>query len=116
MAAKVTKKRKIIIGRKEYEMPEKMSTLAYMNYMDVRDSIMQTEEKKGLYTKDQFIQMMDVICEMYGNQFTKEDLLDEESGLTPEEIIMEFAMMEVSTAERVNKKVVKFKENFTDGK
>lgn len=116
MAAANTKKRMIIVGGKEYTMPQKMSTMAYMNYLEVRDEIMDTEKKQALYTKKQFVDMMDCICEMYGNQFTKDDLLDAERGLTPEEIIMEFAMMDVTVAQKVDNKVVKFKENFTDGK
>ena len=43
MAAAKTKKRSIIIGNKEYTMPQKMSTMAYLRYLEVRDSIMDTE-------------------------------------------------------------------------
>lgn len=93
-------------------MPQKMTTLAYMHYIKLRDEIMQTEESRRLYTYDQFIEMMDVIVELYGTQFTREDLI---SGMQPEDIIMEFAMMDVSVAQKVDVKVEKFKENFTDG-
>ena len=96
----------------EYTMPQKMTTLAYMHYIKLRDEIMQTEESRRLYTYDQFIEMMDVIVELYGTQFTREDLI---SGMQPEDIIMEFAMMDVSVAQKVDVKVEKFKENFTDG-
>lgn len=116
MAAAKTKKRSIIIGGKMYEMPQKMSTMAYMNYLEVRDGVMETEKEQKLYSKKQFLDMMDVIIEMYGNQFTKEDMLDTETGLSPDEIIMEFALMDVSVSEKVDKKVEKFKENFTSGK
>ena len=37
MAAAKTKKRSIIIGNKEYTMPQKMSTMAYLRYLEVRD-------------------------------------------------------------------------------
>ena len=50
MAAAKTKKRSIIIGNKEYTMPQKMSTMAYLRYLEVRDSIMDTEAKQALYT------------------------------------------------------------------
>lgn len=116
MAAAATKKRSIIIGGKEYQMPQKMSTMAYLHYLEVRDEVMDTEAKQKLYTRKQFIDMMDVIVEMYGNQFTQDDMLDVENGMTPEAIIMEFALMDVSVGERVDKRVEKFKENFTDGK
>ena len=50
MAAAKTKKRSIIIGNKEYTMPQKMSTMAYLRYLEVRDSIMDTEAKQALYS------------------------------------------------------------------
>lgn len=112
MAANTPKKRTIIINGTEYTMPQKMTTLEYMHYIKLRDEIMQTEESRRLYTYDQFIEMMDVIVELYGTQFTREDLI---SGMQPEDIIMEFAMMDVSVAQKVDVKVEKFKENFTDG-
>lgn len=42
-------KRKLIINGKEYEMP-KMDVDTYMEYLEVRDDIMGTEKKSGLYT------------------------------------------------------------------
>jgi hypothetical protein len=116
MATNTTKKRSIIIGGKEYTMPQKMSTMAYLHYLEVRDAVMDTEAKQALYTRQQFIDMMDVIVELYGNQFTQEDMLDAENGLTPDEIVMEFAPMDVAVGEKVDKRVEKFKENFTNGK
>ena len=100
MAAAKTKKRSIIIGNKEYTMPQKMSTMAYLRYLEVRDSIMDTEAKRALYTRQQFMDMMDVIVEMYGNQFTTDDMLDAETGMTPDSIVMEFALMDVSVGDR----------------
>lgn len=109
-------KRQITVGGKTYEMPEKMSTMAYLHYLEVRDAVMDTEATQRLYTRQQFIDMMDVIIEMYGNRFTKEDMLDAESGMTPEEIITEFALMDVSVGQNVDRKVEDFKGNFTAGK
>ena len=103
MAAAKTKKRSIIIGNKEYTMPQKMSTMAYLRYLEVRDSIMDTEAKQALYTRQQFMDMMDVIVEMYGNQFTTDDMLDAETGMTPDSIVMEFALMDVSVVKRLIK-------------
>lgn len=113
MAAAKAKKRSIIIGGKEYTMPQKMNTLTYMKYIKLRDEIMQTEERQQLYTYDQFIEMMNVIVELYGNQFTAEEMAED---LSPEDIIMEFALMDVSVGSKVDEKVEKFKENFTSGK
>ena len=113
MAAAKTKKRSIIIGNKEYTMPQKMSTMAYLRYLEVRDSIMDTEAKQALYTRQQFMDMMDVIVEMYGNQFTTDDMLDAETGMTPDSIVMEFALMDVSVGEKVDKRTEDFAKNFT---
>lgn len=111
-ATNTVKKRKIIIGGKEYQMPQKMTTLAYMRYIKLRDEIMETEKQQRLYNYNQFVEMMDVTVEMYGDQFTRDELISE---LSPEDIIMEFAMMDVSVAANVDTKVEKFKENFTSG-
>ena len=110
MAAAKTKKRSIIIGNKEYTMPQKMSTMAYLRYLEVRDSIMDTEAKQALYTRQQFMDMM------YGNQFTTDDMLDAETGMTPDSIVMEFALMDVSVGEKVDKRTEDFAKNFTNGK
>ncbi len=111
-AGNMTKKRTIIIGGTEYKMPEKMSTVAYMQYIKLRDEITETERNGNMYTYNQFVEMMDVIVEMYGGQFTREEMIE---SLPPEDIIMEFAMMDISMAKNVDRKVEKFKENFTSG-
>ena len=85
-------------------------------YLEVRDSIMDTEAKRALYTRQQFMDMMDVIVEMYGNQFTTDDMLDAETGMTPDSIVMEFALMDVSVGEKVDKRTEDFAKNFTNGK
>ena len=100
-----TKKRSIIIGKKEYLMPQKMSTMTYLHYLEVRDAVMDTEDKKALYTRQQFLDIMDVIIEMYGNQFTRDDMLDAETGLAPDAIIMEFATMDITVSQRTDKRI-----------
>ena len=109
------KARKITIGGKEYEMP-KIPPMKYMDYLDVRDSVMDTEGKRGLYTRKQFENMVDSIVDLYGNQFTAEELLDAENGLSVGEIIMEFAAIDVSVGAQVNDQMEDFTANFTDGK
>ena len=74
-------KRKLIINGKEYEMP-KMDVDTYMEYLEVRDDIMGTEKKSGLYTAEQFRKMLDCICMVYGNQFTVDELKDKDTGLS----------------------------------
>lgn len=111
----MAKKKTIIINHKEYVMP-KASVDAYMHYLEVRDEIMNTEKKNGLYTFQQFKNMMECICEMYGNQFTVDELKDSETGLDVAGIVMEFAAIEVGIGENVNEKAEKFQKNFTNGK
>lgn len=107
-------KRKIIINRREYTMP-KTDVDTYMHYLEVRDSIMNTEKGKGLYTRQQFVDMMECICEMYGNQFTMDELKDGETGLSVGGIVMEFAALDAGVADEVDAKIKNMKENFTDG-
>lgn len=107
-------KKKIIINNREYTMP-KADVDTYMHYLEVRDGIMSTEKKSGLYTRQQFADMMDCICEMYGNQFTVEELKDRETGLGVSGIVMEFASIEIGIGEEVNARVENMKANFTNG-
>lgn len=116
MAKKEAKeKKRIVIGNKEYAMP-KMDVDSYMHYLEVRDGIMETENKSGLYTRKQFSDMMECICEVYGNQFTVEELKDRDTGLSVGGIVMEFASIDVAIADEVNAKVRNMQENFTNGK
>lgn len=116
MAKKAAKeKKKLIINHKEYTMP-KADVDAYMHYLEVRDGIMDTENKSGLYTRKQFSDMMECICEMYGNQFTVDELKDKETGLSVGGIVMEFAAIDASIADEVNAKVETIQGNFTNGK
>ena len=73
-------KRTITIGGTEYAMP-KVAPDVYMDYLEARESIFTSEEKHKMYTKAQFVQMMETICALYGNQFTVEQLKDAETGL-----------------------------------
>lgn len=105
----------IVLNQKKYIMP-KMDIEAYMNYLEIRDDIMGTEKKTGLYTKKQFERMLDCICDLYGNQFSPEELKAKESGISVAEIILEFASIETTLGAEVNKKVEKLQENFTNGR
>lgn len=107
-------KREIIVKGKKYVMP-KMSIAAYLKYIEVRDSVMSTEEKNGLYTSEQFTQMLESICNVYGNQFTVADLLDDNSGLSVTDVIMEFASIEMEVGKEVERRTDKLTANFTSG-
>ncbi len=114
MKAKIDAKRTITVGGREYEMP-KVSPDAYMEYLEAREEIFTSEEKRKMYTKSQFIKMMETICALYGNQFTVEQLTDVETGLSVSEIIMEFAMIEAVVGGEVDRKIEKLKANFYEG-
>lgn len=107
-------KREIIVKGKKYVMP-KMSIATYLKYIEVRDSVMSTEEKKGLYTSEQFTQMLESICNVYGNQFAVADLLDDNSGLSVTDVIMEFAAVEMEVGKEVERRTDKLTANFTNG-
>ena len=107
-------KREIIVKGKKYVMP-KMSIATYLKYIEVRDSVMSTEEKNGLYTSEQFTQMLESICSVYGNQFTVADLLDDNSGLSVTDAIMEFASVEMEVGKEVERRTDKMTANFTSG-
>nr|DAF92316.1 MAG TPA: hypothetical protein [Myoviridae sp. ctBvM24] len=106
-------KKELIINKKKYELP-KMDVDTYMEYLRVRESIMGTGN--GMYTVQQFQDMMDCICLVYGNQFTVEELKDRETGLSVSEIIMEFVAIEGAVGKEVDGKIDKFRENFLNGK
>ena len=115
MNANVETKRTITIGGQTYKMP-KVAPDSYMEYLETREEIFTSEEQRKMYTKAQFIKMMETICALYGNQFTVEQLKDVETGLSVSEIIMEFAMIEAVVGGEVDRKVEKLKANFPEGK
>lgn len=106
--------RSLTIGGKVYVQP-KATIDAYLHYLEVRDSIMDTEEKKGRYTAGQFREMMTCIVEMYGEQFTVEELMDAKTGLSVGEIIVEFAAIDIGVGQNVNENVEQMQENFMSG-
>lgn len=101
----------LTIGGKNYELP-KVSTEAYLNYLDVREPIVEKEENGRLYTRKDFYAMADALVELYGNQFTREQLLAAD-GLTPGEVIVKFSAVESVLVDQVDKSVAELKETFT---
>ena len=58
--------------------------------------------------------MADQLVKLYGNQFTRAELLGAE-GLKPGEVIVQFSMIETVLLNQVNDSIMDMKENFTAG-
>ena len=109
------KKKTIEIGGKTYEMP-KIAPDAYMDYIELREDILDTENKNRMFTKAQFVAMIEMIVKLYGGQFTAEELKDPNTGLSVGEIITEFVSVEIAVGGEVDASVGKLRANFTSGK
>ncbi len=104
-------KASITIKGQTYQLPQ-VSTEQYLEYCDVREPI--ADESHQLYTRKDFYAMADQLVKLYGNQFTRTDLLGP-GGLTPGEVIVQFTMIETTLMQQVNTSVEEVKENFTNG-
>lgn len=103
-------KHEIVINKKEYMMP-KISVDDYMDYLDASETI---NGNTGAGYKREHIQLMcEWIVKLYGNQFTIEELKDIETGLSADEIITEFMMVDMDIAGRIQEKMDKIQKNFT---
>ncbi len=99
----------LTVGGKTYELP-KVSTDQYLKYLDVREPI----AKKELYSRADFYAMADSLVELYGNQFTRDELLGED-GVTPGEVIVQFSVIESVLMKQVDTSITALKENFQNG-
>ena len=99
----------ITIGGKTYELPT-VTTEQYLDYCDAREPI----AERQMYTRKDFYTMADQLVKLYGNQFTREELLGAD-GLKPGEVIVHFSMIETVLLNQVNDSVAEMKENFTAG-
>lgn len=104
-------KRKIIINKREYEMP-KMSIDTYMEYLEISE----TMQGSNRYSRQDIEAMVLFVCEAYGNQFTPEELKDINTGLDAAGIILEFQFIDMNVAEELSKRMEKFQKNFQTGK
>lgn len=102
---------KITVAGETYDLP-KITTAQYLEYCDVREPI--ASDGHQLYTRKDFYAMADQLVKLYGNKFTREELLGEE-GLTPGEVIVQFSMIETVLMSQVNDSITVMKENFTPG-
>lgn len=108
------KKRALTVNGKEYIMP-KMDIDTYMDYLDIKDSMTNADASTG-YTRQQFEDMVNFVCNAYGNQFTMDELKNRDTGLYASDIIMEFMLIDLNVGQEVSAKVDKLQKNFTSGK
>jgi hypothetical protein len=103
--------KKIIINKKEYTMG-KMSIDLYMEYLDLSEKI--DEHKR--YTRQDIEAMTLFVCKAYGEQFTVEELKNEETGIDAAGIILEFQFIDMSVGDELTKRMEKIQKNFSNGK
>lgn len=99
-------KKKITIDHKEYEM-QKMSIAEYMEYLNIVEEI----DTHTRYTGKDIENMCETVCKVYGNQFTKEELMNPETGLEPADLILEFQMIDMGVAQRLTEKMETIQKN-----
>lgn len=101
----------ITIKGQIYQLPP-VSTEQYLEYCDVREPI--ADDNHQLYTRKDFYAMADQLVKLYGNQFTRAELLGP-GGLTPGDVIVQFTMIEMTLMKQVDVSIAELKENFTNG-
>lgn len=99
----------IRIGQRRYLLPA-ISTEQHLQYCDVRDAM----TEKTTYGRKDFYAMADCLVELYGNAFTRQELLGPE-GPGAGGIIVAFTMIEANLMNQVNASVEEIRENFTAG-
>lgn len=101
---------RITINHKEYTMP-KVSADDYMDYLDASETI--NGSTNAGYKREHIQLMCEWIVRLYDNQFTIEELKDGEKGLSADEIITEFMMVDMDIAGKIQKKMEDIQKNFT---
>lgn len=100
----------IIVNKKSYKAIKQLGSMAYLDFLELRDRIIKKDTENVMYTKQDFVDMSNCIVEMYGNQFTVDELLE---SVTPATIIIRFGSFDKDIVEDVDKKMDKMKINFT---
>lgn len=101
---------RITINHKEYTMP-KVSADDYMDYLDASETI--NGSTNAGYKREHIQLMCEWIVRLYDNQFTIKELKDREKGLSADEIITEFMMVDMDIAGKIQKKMEDIQKNFT---
>lgn len=93
----------------EYEM-KRLTINEYMDYLDASEVVNGAGETG--YTRKHIELMMEWIVKAYGNQFSVDDLKAPETELDGADIIFEFLNIDLSVADKINKRVAKLQKNF----
>ena len=101
---------RITIDHKEYTMP-KISADDYMDYLDASETI--NGSTNAGYKREHIQLMCEWIVRLYDNQFTIEELKYRKKGLSADEIITEFMMVDMDIAGKIQKKMEDIQKNFT---
>ena len=101
---------RITIDHKEYTMP-KVGADDYMDYLDASETI--NGSTNAGYKREHIQLMCEWIVRLYDNQFTIEELKDKKKGLSADEIIPEFMMVDMDIAGKIQKKMEDIQKNFT---
>ncbi len=101
---------RITIDHKEYTMP-KVGADDYMDYLDASETI--NGSTNAGYKREHIQLMCEWIVRLYDNQFTIEELKDKKKGLSADEIITEFMMVDMDIAGKIQKKMEDIQKNFT---
>lgn len=103
----------IIVNKKKYDMSKQLDSLAYLDYLELREAIMKKEEEKIPYTKADFMKMAESVAAMYGNKFTANELL---ASVPPATVMLRFASFDMDIVDGVDQRVKKMQTNFTQRK
>ena len=101
---------RITIDHKEYTMP-KVGADDYMDYLDASETI--NGSTNAGYKREHIQLMCEWIVRLYDNQFTIQELKDKKKGLSADEIITEFMMVDMDIAGKIQKKMEDIQKNFT---
>ena len=101
---------RITIDHKEYTMP-KVGADDYMDYLDASETI--NGSTNAGYKREHIQLRCEWIVRLYDNQFTIEELKDKKKGLSADEIITEFMMVDMDIAGRIQKRMEDIQKNFT---
>ncbi|MDK0804026.1 hypothetical protein P5E47_03045 [Clostridium perfringens] len=103
---------KITVKNKEYDSG-KLVRSKYKAYSELRDKILSKQEDGKSYNEEDLDNMVSVLVKIFDNQFTEDDINDD---MDVADIIFNFTSIDFSIMEKLDKKVEKVNEAFTNGK